>query len=92
MNLNFEKKNKTGILFLFYLGYIAWTGKDGSWYISALCEAFEKYAKTEDIHYITSYTNDLVSKYDTEDGDKQIPAPQHTLRKKLYFYPKKTID
>ena len=76
---------------LCFSGYIAWTSEYGSWYISALCEAFDKFAKTEDIHYITSYTNDLVSKYDTEDGDKQIPAPQHTLRKKLYFYPNRTL-
>ena len=73
-------------------GYISWIGKEGSWYISALCEAFVKYGKTEDIHSITSYTNDLVSKYDTENGDKQIPSPEHTLRKKLYFYPNKCTD
>ncbi|XP_066916137.1 caspase-3-like isoform X2 [Clytia hemisphaerica] len=77
----------------YFIGYAtppnhdAWLSKDGSWYITALCESLNKYSATDDIHHIATYTNDLVAQYSHGAGIPQIPNPTYTLRKQLYFFP-----
>ena len=60
----------------------------GSWYIQSLVEVFSQYAFEEDVLSLLTFVNYNVSrKFKTMDGFRQIPAPQSTLTKKLYFLP-----
>lgn len=73
-------------------GYAAWlSDTHGSWYISALCQAFREYGGRCSIDDIAIKCNSIVSKFDTQNREKQIPNPTHTLTKKLYFFPENII-
>ncbi|XP_077985432.1 uncharacterized protein LOC144440062 [Glandiceps talaboti] len=68
-------------------GYEAYRYKDqskGSWYISKLTEVLEREAGRKHLLEILTLVNNEVSK-EGNPNFKQIPAPQYTLTKKLYF-------
>jgi len=72
-------------------GFVSFRDIDeGSWYITNLCKALDKYAMSDDILSILTRVNREVSKeiYESQARKihKQIPAPQYTLRKKVVFY------
>ncbi|XP_015764875.1 PREDICTED: caspase-3-like [Acropora digitifera] len=62
--------------------------RQGSWYIQSLVEVFSQYAFEEDVLRLLTFVNFNVSrKFETMPGFRQIPAPQSTLTKKLFFLP-----
>ncbi|KAK6181621.1 hypothetical protein SNE40_009443 [Patella caerulea] len=70
-------------------GFVSYRSKTmGSWYITKLCETFNKYAKHFDILGLLTVVNNEVGQAnaDLEGGRyKQSPAPFYTLRKQLIF-------
>ncbi|XP_015780003.1 PREDICTED: volume-regulated anion channel subunit LRRC8A-like [Acropora digitifera] len=62
--------------------------QDGSLYIQSLVEVFSQHAFEEDVLSLLTFVNYNVSrKFKTMNGFRQIPAPQSTLTKKLFFLP-----
>ena len=62
--------------------------RNGSWYIQCLVEVSSQYAFEEDVLSLLTVVNYNVSrKCKTMQGFRQIPAPQSTLTKKLFFLP-----
>ncbi len=61
--------------------------KTGSWHIRALVETFCEHAWEEDILSLLTLVNYKVVSTCSERGWRQVPAPQSTLRKKLYLLP-----
>ena len=62
--------------------------QQGSWYIQSLVEVFSQYAFEEDVLSLLTFVNYKASgKFKTMRGFRQIPAPQSTLTKKLFFLP-----
>ncbi|XP_067026582.1 cell death protein 3-like [Acropora muricata] len=62
--------------------------RKGSWYIQSLVEVFSQYAFEEDVLSLLTFVNYNVSrKFKTMRDFRQIPAPQSTLTKKLFFLP-----
>lgn len=59
---------------------------NGSRFIRTLVEVFREYAGKEDLLSMLTIVNNEVSKLG-DIGDKQIPEPLTTLRKKVYFWP-----
>ena len=59
----------------------------GSWYVQALVETFCEHAWEEDILSLLTLVNYKVVGSVSQTGWRQIPAPQSTLRKKLYLLP-----
>ncbi|XP_071942201.1 caspase-8-like [Antedon mediterranea] len=60
----------------------------GSWYITTLTQNLKKYHHTNHILDILTQVNSEVSKAIARESNgcyKQVPAPQYTLRKNLYF-------
>ena len=70
-------------------GFVSYRGsREGSWYIQSLVEFFSQYAFEEDVLSLLTFVNYNVSrKFKTMHGFRQIPAPQSTLTKKLFFLP-----
>ena len=70
-------------------GFVSYRNlRKGSWYIQRLVEVFSQYAFEEDVLSLLTFVNYNVSrKYKTMRGFRQIPAPQSTLTKKLFFLP-----
>ncbi|XP_050389599.2 caspase-1 [Patella vulgata] len=70
-------------------GFVSFRNKkEGSWYITKLCETFNKYAKHFDILGLLTVVNKEVGEANADlDGGrfKQSPAPFYTLRKRLIF-------
>ena len=62
--------------------------KCGSWYVNALVEVFANHAWEEDVLSLLTIVNYHVSRFVTSSGWRQIPAPQSTLRKKLFLLPR----
>lgn len=61
---------------------------EGTWYIQSLVEVFSQYAFEEDVLSLLTFVNYNVSrKFKTMRGFRQIPAPQSSLTKKLFFLP-----
>ena len=54
--------------------------RKGSWYIQSLVEVFSKYAFKDDVLTLLTFLNRM-------QGPRQIPNPQSTLEKKLFFLP-----
>ncbi|XP_015780009.1 PREDICTED: volume-regulated anion channel subunit LRRC8A-like [Acropora digitifera] len=69
--------------------FVSYRGsREGSWYIQSLVEFFSQYAFEEDVLSLLTFVNYNVSrKFKTMHGFRQIPAPQSTLTKKLFFLP-----
>ena len=62
--------------------------RKGSWYIQSLVEVFSQYAFEEDLLSLLTFVNYNISrKFESMRGFRQIPAPQSTLTKKLFFLP-----
>lgn len=62
--------------------------ENGSWYIQSLVNVFSQHAFEEDVLSLLTFVNYNVSrKFKTMNGFRQIPAPQSTLTKKLFFLP-----
>ena len=59
----------------------------GSWYVQALVETLCEHAWEEDILSLLTLVNYKVVRRFTKAGWRQVPAPQSTLRKKLYLLP-----
>ena len=59
----------------------------GSWYVQALVETFSEHAWEEDILSLLTLVNYKVARACSQAGWRQVPAPQSTLRKKLYLLP-----
>ncbi|CAB4010257.1 volume-regulated anion channel subunit LRRC8A-like [Paramuricea clavata] len=59
----------------------------GSWFVQALVETFSRHAWEEDILSLLTLVNYKVVRAYTSRGWRQVPAPQSTLRKKLYLLP-----
>lgn len=74
-------------------GYVSFRSRStGSFYIKKLTENLEKYASSLDLVTILTHVNNDVSAEDIPAGEngeisKQVPMPQFTLRKQLYFFP-----
>ena len=70
-------------------GFVSYrSSQEGSWYIQCLVEVFSQYAFEEDVLSLLTFVNYNVSrKFKTMHGFRQIPAPQSTLTKKLFFLP-----
>ncbi|XP_077999233.1 uncharacterized protein LOC144452095 [Glandiceps talaboti] len=75
----------------FLLGYATVPGfvsyrhtTQGSWYVGALVQAMEKYCDRLHLLDILTIVNDSVA-MESSDGCVQVPAPQYTLRKRLYL-------
>ena len=71
-------------------GFVSYRSKSsGSWYIQALCDILEKYHNSVDLlSMLTEVNNQVMQKEQrTKDDVKalQMPLPQHTLRKRVYF-------
>ncbi len=65
-------------------GFLSYRNKEsGSWYIQALVEIFSNYACVEDILSLLTLVNYKVASFSTQEGWRQVPAPQSTLRKKI---------
>ena len=59
----------------------------GSWYVNALVETLCEHAWEEDILSLLTLVNYKVIRAFSQAGWRQVPAPQSTLRKKLYLLP-----
>lgn len=69
-------------------GYAAYRNtQHGFWFFDALVKVFSKYACEEDVLSLLTYVNYEVSRKLNMKRYKQIPAPQSTLTKKLFFLP-----
>lgn len=71
-------------------GFVSYRSKStGSWYIQALCALLTKlHNKFDLLSILTEVTNEVLKK-EKKNRDilaTQIPLPQHTLRKRVYFY------
>ena len=68
-------------------GFASFRNTDkGSRFVRCLVEVFREYAGYEDLVSMLTIVNDRVSKMG-ELGSKQVSQPEHTLRKKLFFWP-----
>ena len=61
--------------------------KRGTWYVQTLAKVFSEQAWKEDVLSLLTQVNYEIARLTTKAGWKQIPTPQSTLRKKLYFLP-----
>ena len=59
----------------------------GSWYVQALVETLCEHAWEEDILSLLTLVNYKVVRHFSQAGWRKVPAPQSTLRKKLYLLP-----
>ena len=59
----------------------------GSWYVQNLTKVFSQHAWEEDVLSLLTLVNYEIVRASTTSGWRQVPAPQSTLRKKLYFLP-----
>ncbi|XP_046377170.1 caspase-8-like isoform X2 [Haliotis rufescens] len=67
-------------------GYVSYRSKSkGSWYISKLTKMLDTHAHTEDLLSILTKVNNEVGTELGPHGQKQSPAPQFTLTKRLIF-------
>lgn len=61
---------------------------NGSWFMQTLAYVFSKYAHLFDINDLMILINNLVSKAESEKGEKQQPVfNPAALKRKLYFFP-----
>ncbi|XP_002732592.1 caspase-8-like, partial [Saccoglossus kowalevskii] len=72
-------------------GFVSYRSKtQGSWYITKLVECLDRYHNEYELLDIMRKVNEEVAKAiaATKDGErKQVPAPQFTLRKRLFLKP-----
>ena len=69
-------------------GYSAFRNVEfGTWFVHYLVETFCEHAWEEDILSLLTLVNYKVVRNFTQAGWRQVPAPQSTLRKKLYLLP-----
>ena len=64
---------------------------EGSRFVRKLVEIFRKNACGQDVLSMMTMVNNEVSKMG-DFGNKQVPQPSTTLRKKVYFWPSLTVD
>ena len=72
--------------YLSFIGYVSWRSQiHGSWYISKICDVFQRYCQTEDLMSMMVKVNQEVSEAFTKQRYRQCPAPVVTLTKKIYL-------
>lgn len=80
-------------------GYYSWRNSiNGSWFIQSLSKVFEENAERMDILRMLTRVNATVSTFKSRthrkdwDDKRQVPSVVSTLRKELYFFPKKVTE
>ena len=70
-------------------GYVSWRNSAfGSWFIKAFVDVmFEHAAKSSLTDILTMVNNRVAVKFQSRDGNKQIPSATLQLRKLLFFNP-----
>lgn len=88
LNVNLPPYPDVLIAYSFLKGYVSLRNtQNGTRFIQSLVEVFSNYAWEEDVLSLLTYVNYEVSRKLTMCGYKQVPAPQSTLTKKLFFLP-----
>lgn len=70
-------------------GYVSWSNlQKGSWFVQAIVDVFNAYAREEDVVSMLVRVNGKVAReFETFNRKKQIPAPVIMLTKKVFFFP-----
>ncbi|XP_019627981.1 PREDICTED: malignant fibrous histiocytoma-amplified sequence 1 homolog isoform X2 [Branchiostoma belcheri] len=75
-------------------GHVSWRNSNtGTWLIQVLADVITEHAETEELQDMLRRVNAKVADFKTQNQEyKQQPEVTHTLRKKLYFFPRAVAE